>query len=75
MRTQANFLDLTIMELLDTAVPRNLASLIIQHMHRVLNQDKNGHALPYGFWMASIIEDFDVPIQVWYSQTVKDVVG
>ncbi|WMV33536.1 hypothetical protein MTR67_026921 [Solanum verrucosum] len=44
-------------------------------MHRVLNQDKNGHVLPYGFWMASIFEAFDVPIQVWDSQSVKDVVG
>ncbi|KAH0658151.1 hypothetical protein KY289_026899 [Solanum tuberosum] len=41
----------------------------------VLNQDKNGHALPCGFWMASIFEAFDVPVQVWDSQTVKDVVG
>ncbi|KAH0661790.1 hypothetical protein KY284_026721 [Solanum tuberosum] len=41
----------------------------------VLNQDKNGHALPCGFWMASIFEAFDMPVQVWDSQTVKDVVG
>ncbi|KAG5595687.1 hypothetical protein H5410_036919 [Solanum commersonii] len=56
-RMQANFLDLTIMQLL------------------VLNQDKNRHALPYGFWMASIFEAFDVPVHVWCSQTVKDLVG
>uniref|UniRef100_M1BEE9 Uncharacterized protein n=2 Tax=Solanum tuberosum TaxID=4113 RepID=M1BEE9_SOLTU len=74
-RTHANFLHLTLMELLDTEVPINLPSLIINHMHRVLNQDKNGHAFPYGFWMASIFESFDVPVQVWVSQTVKDVVG
>ncbi|KAK4734042.1 hypothetical protein R3W88_008303 [Solanum pinnatisectum] len=73
--TNANFLDLTIMELQDTEAPINLPSLIIKHMHRVHNQDKNGHALPYGFCMASIFEAFDVPVQVWHSQTVKDVVG
>ncbi|WMV38135.1 hypothetical protein MTR67_031520 [Solanum verrucosum] len=44
-------------------------------MHMVLNQDKNGHALLYGFWMAFIFEAFDVPVQVWSSQIVKDVVG
>ncbi|KAH0773665.1 hypothetical protein KY290_010802 [Solanum tuberosum] len=71
----ANFLDLTLMELLDTEVLIDLPSLIISHMHRVLNQNKNRHALPYGFWMASIFEAFDVPVQVWVSQTVKDVVG
>ncbi|WMV09255.1 hypothetical protein MTR67_002640 [Solanum verrucosum] len=43
-RMQANFLDLTLMELLDTE-------------------------------MASIFEAFDMPVYVWVSQTVKDVVG
>ncbi|WMV58621.1 hypothetical protein MTR67_052006 [Solanum verrucosum] len=66
---QANFLDITLMELLDTKVLIDLPSLIISHMHRVLNQDKNGHALPYGFWMASIFEAFNIPVQVWVSQT------
>ncbi|KAG5571289.1 hypothetical protein H5410_061055 [Solanum commersonii] len=48
-RTKANFLDLTLMELLDFEVPIDLLTLIIKHMHRVLHQDENGHALPYGF--------------------------
>ncbi|WMV09938.1 hypothetical protein MTR67_003323 [Solanum verrucosum] len=74
-RTHAKFLHLTLMELLDIEVLINLPFLIINHMQRVLNQNKNGHALPYGFWMASIFEAFDVPIQLWVSQTVKDVVG
>ncbi|KAH0650447.1 hypothetical protein KY284_030359 [Solanum tuberosum] len=74
-RTQANFLDLTIMELLDTEVLIDLPSLIIKNMHMVLNQEKHGHAFLYGFWMASIFEAFDMPVQVWHSQIVKDVVG
>ncbi|WMV50422.1 hypothetical protein MTR67_043807 [Solanum verrucosum] len=61
------------MELLNTEVPIDLPSWIIKHMHRVLYQDENGHTLPYGFWMASIFEAFDVLVQVWDSQTVKDV--
>ncbi|KAH0773732.1 hypothetical protein KY290_010869 [Solanum tuberosum] len=74
-RTKVNFLDLTLMELLDSEVPIDLPTLIIKHMHRVLHQDENGHALPYGFWMTPIFEAFNVPVQVWHSQTVKDVVG
>ncbi|KAH0634465.1 hypothetical protein KY290_037877 [Solanum tuberosum] len=74
-RTKANFLDLTLMELLDSEVPINLPTLIIKHMHMVLHQDENGHVLPYGFWMAPIFETFNVPVQVWHSQTFKDVVG
>ncbi|KAH0648266.1 hypothetical protein KY285_033514 [Solanum tuberosum] len=54
--THANFLDLTVMELLDI-------------------EDKNGHAIPYGFWMASIFKAFDVPVQVWVAQTVKDMLA
>ncbi|WMV33937.1 hypothetical protein MTR67_027322 [Solanum verrucosum] len=73
--TKANFLDLTLIELLDSEVPIDLPTLIIKHMHRVLHQDEYGHALPYGFWMAPIFEAFNVPVQVWHSQTVKDVVG
>ncbi|KAH0650448.1 hypothetical protein KY284_030360 [Solanum tuberosum] len=62
--TKANFLDLTLMELLDTEVPIDLPTLIIKRMHRVLHQDENGHALPCGFWMAAIFETFDVPVQL-----------
>ncbi|WMV38148.1 hypothetical protein MTR67_031533 [Solanum verrucosum] len=63
-RMKANFLDLTLMELLDTEVPIDQPTLIIKHMRKVLYQDENGHALPYGFWMAPIFEAFDVPVQV-----------
>lgn len=53
-RTEVNILDLTLMELLNTGVRIDFPSLIIKHMHRVLNQDKNWHVLPYGIWLASI---------------------
>ncbi|KAH0653015.1 hypothetical protein KY289_030693 [Solanum tuberosum] len=48
---------------------------VMSPLHQLFFDDKNGHALPHGFWMASIFEAFDVPLQVWHSQTVKDVVG
>ncbi|KAG5610692.1 hypothetical protein H5410_021973 [Solanum commersonii] len=59
--TKDNFLDLTLIELLETEVTIDLPLLIIKHMHMLLHQDENGHSLPYGFWMASIFEAFDVP--------------
>lgn len=33
----------------------------------------NGHALPYEFWLTSVIEDFNVSIKVWYLLTTKDI--
>ncbi|KAH0650452.1 hypothetical protein KY284_030364 [Solanum tuberosum] len=63
-RTEANFLDLTLKELLDTEVPIDLPTLIIKYMCKVPYQDENGHALPYGFWIAPIFEAFDVPVQL-----------
>lgn len=61
-RSEAKYLDLTLMELLDSEIPINLASLIIKHMQRILIQDKNGHALPYGFCLADILEAYFVPL-------------
>ncbi|KAG5595672.1 hypothetical protein H5410_036904 [Solanum commersonii] len=63
-RTKANFLDLTLKELLDTEVPIDLPTLIIKYMCKVLYQDENGHALPYGFWIAPIFEAFNAPVQL-----------
>lgn len=63
-RTIANFLDLTLMEQLDTQVPIDLSRLMIKHMQRVLVQDVNSHALPYEFWLASVFEDFHIPVKV-----------
>ncbi|KAM3220618.1 hypothetical protein P3L10_019886 [Capsicum annuum] len=57
-RTVAIFLDLTLMELLDSEIPIDLPQLIIKHMQKVLIKDKNGHALPYQFWLAPVFDDF-----------------
>ena len=73
--TVASFLDLTLMELLDSEIPIDLPQLIIKHMQRVLVKDTNGHALPYQFWLASVFNDFYVPVKVWSLQTTKDVIG
>lgn len=73
-RTEANFLDLALMELLDTEVKIDLPRLIIKHMHMVLLKYDKGHALPYAFWLASMFEEYLMPIQVWSLQTMKDVI-
>ncbi|KAM3383387.1 hypothetical protein P3S68_008962 [Capsicum galapagoense] len=69
-----SFLDLTLMELLDSEIPIDLPQLIIKHMQRVLIKDKNGHALPYQFWLAPVFDDFRVSVKVWSLQTTKDVI-
>lgn len=53
-KSKASYFDLTLMEMLDTDVLINLPSLILKHMQCVLIQDKNEHALPYGFWLSQI---------------------
>lgn len=47
--TEKNFLDLNLMELLDTEVKIDLSSLIIKHMHRGFLKDNKVHALSYVF--------------------------
>lgn len=61
-RSEATYIELTFMKLLDSEIPINLSSLIIKHMQRVLIQDKNGHALPYGFWVADILEAYSIAV-------------
>lgn len=48
-RAKANFLDLSLMELLDTKAKIDLSTLIIKHMYRFLLKDDKGHSLPYVF--------------------------
>lgn len=44
-------------------------------MNRVLNQDENDHALPYGYQMASIFDAYVFLIKVQNYQTTKDEQG
>ncbi|KAF3678600.1 hypothetical protein FXO37_04297 [Capsicum annuum] len=74
-RTIASFLDLTLMELLDTKVQIDLPCLILKHMQRVLLKEVSGHALPYQFLLTPIFDDFDIFVQFWTSQTTKDIIG
>ncbi|KAH0688871.1 hypothetical protein KY289_016229 [Solanum tuberosum] len=50
-RTEANYLDLTLMELLISQVQINLPQLILSHIHRISVHDDNDHGLGYGFWL------------------------
>lgn len=64
-RIEENYLDLTLIELFDTMVNINLPSFIIKHIQReLLKGHKKAHALRYGFWLASIIKDYEIPMQV-----------
>lgn len=58
--SEENFLDFTLMELLDTEVKIDLPKLIIKHMQRVLINNAKGHALPYELWLSPIFEDYSV---------------
>ncbi|KAF3612970.1 hypothetical protein FXO37_36574 [Capsicum annuum] len=50
MRSEANYLDVTLMELLERKVKINLPSLIFKHVQRILFKNgKMAHALAYGF--------------------------
>lgn len=73
---KANYLDVTLLKSFDTEVKINLPSVITKHMKKVfLKDDKKGHTLPCGFWLALIFEDYSVLIKFWFLQTVKDIIG
>lgn len=59
------------MELLDSEILINLASLIIKHMQRVFIHDKNGYALLYGFWLAHILQAYSILVQAWTMQILR----
>ncbi|KAG5616783.1 hypothetical protein H5410_016607 [Solanum commersonii] len=63
-RTKANYLDLTIMELLLARHPINLPQLMCKLQ-----------GLGYGFWLGELFKSLGVPIQEWQEQTTKDVIG
>lgn len=73
-RTEANFINVTLMELLVTKVKIYLPKIVIKHVHLVLWKDDIGHSLPYAFWPL-VFEKYSVPIQFWSLQTTKDVIG
>uniref|UniRef100_M1E0E4 Uncharacterized protein n=2 Tax=Solanum tuberosum TaxID=4113 RepID=M1E0E4_SOLTU len=73
--TEANYLDLTLMELLISQVQINLPKLILCHINRICVDDSTEHGLGYGFWLGDIFEYFQVPIEEWQEQTIKDVLG
>lgn len=62
--TEVNYLDLILMELIDTGVKINWPSLIINHIQCALLKDEKGNALSYGFQLAPIFEYSSVPVQV-----------
>ncbi|KAH0669758.1 hypothetical protein KY285_023913 [Solanum tuberosum] len=65
--TEANYLDLTLMELLLSKIQINLpARFSAIYMER---------GLVYGFWLGMVFEHFGVPVKEWQIQTIKDVLG
>ncbi|KAG5589643.1 hypothetical protein H5410_040157, partial [Solanum commersonii] len=73
--TEANYLDLTLMELLLLRHPINLPQLMLFHIHSICVEDNKLHALGYGFWLGEIFEYLKVPVKVWEVQTTKDVLS
>ncbi|KAH0669785.1 hypothetical protein KY285_023938 [Solanum tuberosum] len=74
-RTEANYLNLTLMEWLLSKIQINLPALIISHIHGLCVFDKKERGLAYGFWLGMVFEHFCVPIKKWQIQTIKDVLG
>ncbi|KAG5632648.1 hypothetical protein H5410_004365 [Solanum commersonii] len=72
-RTEANYLDLTLMELLLSKIQINLPALILSHIHGLCVFDKKERGLEYGFWLGMVFEHFGVPVREWQIQTIKDV--
>ncbi|KAG5590667.1 hypothetical protein H5410_041181 [Solanum commersonii] len=74
-RTEENYLDLTLRELLLSKIQINLPSMILSHIHGLCVFDKKERGLAYGFWLGMVFEHFCVPVREWQIQTIKDVLG
>ncbi|KAH0784238.1 hypothetical protein KY290_003836 [Solanum tuberosum] len=74
-RMEANYLDLTLMELLLSKIQINLHALILSHIHGLCVLDKKERGLAYGFWLGKVFDHFSVPVKKWQIQTTKDVLG
>ncbi|XP_070055141.1 uncharacterized protein [Nicotiana tomentosiformis] len=74
MRHITTFIDLVLMECLDSGRKINWPGLIIQHLDRVLTGTKT-HAIPYGFILTAVLSHFKVPIKKWEVGTSKDHFG
>ncbi|KAK4731134.1 hypothetical protein R3W88_024122 [Solanum pinnatisectum] len=72
---EANYLDLTLMELLLSKIQINLPNLILSHIYSLCVQDKKERGLAYGFWLGDVFDYFSVSIKEWQIQTTKDVLG
>jgi len=70
----ANFMDLVLMECLDSGRQINWPGFIIQLLDRVLNGTKT-HAIPYGFILTVVLAHFKVPMKNWEVGTSKDYFG
>lgn len=74
-RTEANYLDLTLMELLLSKLQINLHALILSHIHGVCVLDEKKRALAYGFLLGMVFKYFNVPVTEWQIQSISDVLG
>ena len=74
-RTEACYLDLTLMDLLLSRTQINLSVLIMSHIHSLSKLDKKKRGLAYGFWLGQVFEHFGVPVKKWQIQIISDVMG
>ncbi|XP_070002001.1 uncharacterized protein [Nicotiana sylvestris] len=67
----ANFMDLVLMECLDSGKHIRLPKFIIQLLDRIINGTKS-HVIPYGFILTAVLEHFKVPLKKWEVATNND---
>jgi len=70
----ANYMDLVLMECMDSGRQINWPGFIIQLLDRVVNGSK-AHAIPYGFILTSVLAHYKVPLKKAEMATSKDHFG
>ncbi|KAH0746083.1 hypothetical protein KY285_007740 [Solanum tuberosum] len=71
--SEANYLYLTLMELLLSRHSINLSKLMLFHIHFIGVEDKKLHALGYGIWLGEIFEYLKIPVKRLRAKlTLKD---
>nr|XP_016459579.1 PREDICTED: uncharacterized protein LOC107783122 [Nicotiana tabacum] len=70
----ANYMNLVLMECLESGRQINWPAFIIKLLDRVINGSK-AHATPYGFILTTIMDRFNMPMKKWEMASSKDHFG
>lgn len=73
MRTIASVVDMYVIEYLSKFELIGLPSLLIEHMHKIVNEKEIRHSMPYGYFLRRVFHHFRVVNKKETPKTVKQM--